>query len=479
MELTHRYWEVASLAMGLGVTGVLLARPLLVAGAVTVGAWLLATQFAFVWALDRTTDSLTVEQSISNSHPITDEETSVTLAVTLGEASPLAVTVEAAPPIAAADTGGTLHVELPPGSTAGTMVGTHSYPVAGTFRFDEPSVTATDPDGLYRQTGRQGSAPTVTVEPRLPDDIHIGQGGERIATAYGQHPAGRLGAGLDPAELREYVPGDTARRIDWNATARFNTPYVREYEAETDRETALVVDHRAAIGEGLAGTSPFAYLREVAIGYLEYARDLDDPIGLYTIGDGGITTEIRPTSDRGTYRRIRQTLFDLSPTPDEPQSSSLSHLGADAAQRRASCLRTDRSAFGRTLGPYLTDQHSYVQRTAADPLVEVIQTRINDLQGTTWTVLFTDDADRHRLRQAVKLAQRGDGRVIVFIAPRVLFEAGGLSDLETAYKEYLAFEEFRRELARLDRVFAFEVAPDDRLGAVLSSRRQQRGGVSV
>lgn len=44
------------------------------------------------------------------------------------------------------------------------------------------------------------------------------------------------GAGLDLADLREYQHGDDVRHIDWNVTARLQTPYVREYTE--DREVA-------------------------------------------------------------------------------------------------------------------------------------------------------------------------------------------------------------------------------------------------
>jgi len=37
--------------------------------------------------------------------------------------------------------------------------------------------------------------------------------------------------------------------IDWKSTARLGEPYVRETEGETDRHTALLVDHRAHTGE--------------------------------------------------------------------------------------------------------------------------------------------------------------------------------------------------------------------------------------
>ena len=42
------------------------------------------------------------------------------------------------------------------------------------------------------------------------------------------------GTGLDFAALREYQFGDDVRTIDWNVTARMDTPYVREYHEDRD-----------------------------------------------------------------------------------------------------------------------------------------------------------------------------------------------------------------------------------------------------
>ena len=53
----------------------------------------------------------------------------------------------------------------------------------------------------------------------------------------GDHRSPSRGEGLDLADLREYQFHDDVRRIDWNATARMNTPYVRDYLE--DREIAV------------------------------------------------------------------------------------------------------------------------------------------------------------------------------------------------------------------------------------------------
>jgi uncharacterized protein (DUF58 family) len=58
------------------------------------------------------------------------------------------------------------------------------------------------------------------------------------------------GCGLDLADLREYREGDDVRRIDWNVTARLDTPYVREYHQDRDVAAWFLLDLSASIDFG-------------------------------------------------------------------------------------------------------------------------------------------------------------------------------------------------------------------------------------
>ena len=51
-----------------------------------------------------------------------------------------------------------------------------------------------------------------------------------------------MGGGLDFAELREYQPPDDVRHIDWNVTARMNTPFVRRYLEDREITAWFLVD---------------------------------------------------------------------------------------------------------------------------------------------------------------------------------------------------------------------------------------------
>jgi uncharacterized protein (DUF58 family) len=61
------------------------------------------------------------------------------------------------------------------------------------------------------------------------------------------------GTGLDFAALREYQFGDDVRAIDWNVTARMDTPYVREFHEERDITAWFLLDLSPSVDFGTVG----------------------------------------------------------------------------------------------------------------------------------------------------------------------------------------------------------------------------------
>src|SRR2546421_11130026 len=58
------------------------------------------------------------------------------------------------------------------------------------------------------------------------------------------------GFGLDLADLREYQYGDDVRHIDWNVTARLQTPYVRQYHEDREITAWFLVDLSGSVDFG-------------------------------------------------------------------------------------------------------------------------------------------------------------------------------------------------------------------------------------
>jgi uncharacterized protein (DUF58 family) len=60
------------------------------------------------------------------------------------------------------------------------------------------------------------------------------------------------GNGIDMVDLREYQPGDDVRAIDWNVTARMDTPYVREYVEDRELTAWFLLDLSPSVDFGTA-----------------------------------------------------------------------------------------------------------------------------------------------------------------------------------------------------------------------------------
>jgi uncharacterized protein (DUF58 family) len=476
MRPTRRSLALFGLAIFLVVLGALSDRLFPIVGGAMLGAYLLAEQYAAVRSFTAAEDDLTVTLD-ADVVGLADDEVPVRARLDLDHPTTAAIDVEIAPPVSGELTSGDA---ITLGLTGTETTAAESFglvvPFAGRFDVPPAEVQFTDRRGLFIETIEYDVDATVTVEARTPNDVHVGQGGEQTQTVHGEHPTGRKGAGLLPEEIREYVTGDSAARIDWNATARMGEPYVQEFEVETDRQTVLVVDHRSTMGTGPTGRTMFDYAREFGLGVVLAAEEANDVLGLYTVGNEGITTARTPQNDPQSYETIRGQLQRLQLTPGNgtPTSPSGTTTPAEAVRRRTR-LESEETEFAHTLRPYFDAADPYTHRVGSDPLYETVKHASERVSGSLWSVLVTDDTGRERVREAAKHAARHGGRAVVCLTPTVLFEEGGLTDLESAYERYVRFEEFRRELETLPRVRAFELGPGDRLEALLATRRS-RGG---
>lgn len=475
MRITRRYWATVGVGGVLTTLAILAQRPTALIGAAGIGAWLLTTQFLAAKRMAAVPNEHSVLFTTESTHAAVSGSLFATL--TVDRQSPTAETLEITAPLPTAAHGPNQDartVHLGPNETSTTTTFELSFPVAGQYTLPEPTLTIRDWSGQFEETIKVGKTTTVTVEPNEPRDIHVGQGGELVTSVYGEHNADQTGSGLIPAEIRQYEPGDALSRIDWKATARMDHPHVREFETETDRQTALLLDHRAAMNLGAEGTSMLDYAREVALWLTDVAQEHDDPLGLYTIGDGGTTIERQPVSKVERYEEIRTQLRDLKTTEVSSDLETGQTIGRQPMRTQilARYLRNEHDAFATKLQPFLSTVDTYIHRVMDDPLYEAVRRQQSRRTGNVWTALITDDSRREETMEAVRLASSEGNHVLVFLTPRVLYEGGSLADLSDAYHRYVEFEEFRRRLDGLPRVSAFEVTPGERLQSLLTSQRQ-------
>ena len=72
--------------------------------------------------------------------------------------------------------------------------------------------------------------------------IELSVRGPLDAVMTGMYHSSFKGNGMEFSEVREYVPGDDVRSIDWNVTARMGTPYIKQFVEERELTMLLMVD---------------------------------------------------------------------------------------------------------------------------------------------------------------------------------------------------------------------------------------------
>jgi uncharacterized protein (DUF58 family) len=128
----------------------------------------------------------------------------------------------------------------------------------------------------------------------------------------GEYHSAFKGRGMAFSEVREYTPGDDVRTIDWNVTARFNSPYVKVFEEERELSVVLVVDVSAS---GLFGTHKQykqELITELCAVVAFSASQNNDKIGVIFFSDK-IEKFIPPKKGKTHVLRIIRELIDFVP----------------------------------------------------------------------------------------------------------------------------------------------------------------------
>jgi uncharacterized protein (DUF58 family) len=112
------------------------------------------------------------------------------------------------------------------------------------------------------------------------------QSGHLVTDALaGNYTSAFKGQGMEFDNVREYYPGDDVRGIDWNVTARMNTPFIKVLREERELTLMLMVDVSASQWVGTAGSTKQEIAAELA-GILAFlATKNNDKVGLIVFSD--------------------------------------------------------------------------------------------------------------------------------------------------------------------------------------------------
>ncbi len=142
------------------------------------------------------------------------------------------------------------------------------------------------------------------------------------------------GSGVEFEEVREYVPGDDPRSVDWNVTARSGRPFIKKFVDERELSVIVILDQSASMTKGFGAWS----LQEMATRFvaclgLSVLKN-NDKLGLVTFADE-LLHAMPAQSGRAQLFRVLTTCLE---SPDSQASTGFAealNLVAERYKRRS------------------------------------------------------------------------------------------------------------------------------------------------
>ena len=207
------------------------------------------------------------------------------------------------------------------------------------------------------------------------------------------------GHGSEPGETRAYVPGDDVRRIDWNVTARTQTPHVRVTIADRELETWILIDQSPSLDFGTTKMEKrdLALAATAAVGFL--TAKVGNRLGAVIV-DGHSITQLPARQGRthlmGVLHRVQQaprrgTVAGSAERPHGDLAAGIRRLSGPGHRRGLAVVVSD------LLGPQTWQNELRRLSVLHDTLVvEVIDPRELELPDVGLLTLVDPESGRVR-----------------------------------------------------------------------------------
>ena len=268
---------------------------------------------------------------------------------------------------------------------------------------------------------------SVTVYPTVPDTalralpLQVARRREAGLRAIRRPGEGRLFEGL-----REWVPGDETRVIDWKATARRGKPIARQYEDERRQQVLLVIDAGRLLTAEVNGVPRLEAVIVAALQLARAAVEHDDNVGLMVFADV-VQRYVAPARGRRGLRAVLEGLAHAEGRLAESDyPGAFRYLAARNRKRALTVLFTD--VIDRTASDALVahaaslrPRHLPLAVTLRDPAIEALAAR----RPETAAAAFERAAAEELLgaREAALAEMRGRGVMVLDVPPGSAGEA--------------------------------------------------------
>ena len=222
----------------------------------------------------------------------------------------------------------------------------------------------------------------------------------------------RIGEGRSFESLREWVPGEDTRSIDWKATARRGKPIARQYEDERRQHVMLVLDAGRLLTAEIDGTARLEAAIDAALELAHSAVGHDDNVGLMVFADQ-VLHFVPPARGRRALRQVLDALAGVEGRLVEPNyPAAFGYLAARNRKRALTVLFTDvidrtaSEAFVAQAGS-LRPRHLPLAVTLRDPALERLSVTRPQNEDTAYERAAAEELLEAREAALAELRSRG------------------------------------------------------------------------
>ncbi len=301
-------------------------------------------------------------------------QNAVTIEVRNRTDAPLALTIrDLPPPTFGLDRAVEGRMSLPADPRPVRFVYHVTPPAKGDFTFGDLYFQYPGRLGLIRRQAVAVARRSVKVYPNLVETAKYELLARRGRLQQLGIRAARIrGGGSEFESLREYVPGDEYKKIDWSATARRGKLISRQYEAERSQNIMLLLDTGRNMLQSIQKMAKLDYVVNTALMLAYVAAASDDKVGLMAF-DADIRAYLPPAKSKAQVYGILESLYNLEARMVETDyKAAFQNLSTRWRRRSLVVLFTDlvdpdSSVQMLDAVPMISDQHRVVCVTVSDP----------------------------------------------------------------------------------------------------------------
>lgn len=298
----------------------------------------------------------------------------------------------------------------------------------GRYVFGAVTARWASPWGLWWRQARHPALGQDQVRV-YPDFTHLRSHGLKARQDERRMPVRarrRPGGESEFQRLRQYVPGDPYRHIDWKATARRQKFVTREFGQESNQNVIFLLDAGRSMTMQLGDLTAFDHALNAALAMGHAALRHGDRVGLLAF-DSQVRAWLPPRGGVRSGAGLIQATYDVFPSLDEPDyAAAFRHLSTSVRRRSLVVLVTAMSdqvnaeaatAVVRALG----SRHLPLAVWLRDPRLDaVLATPAEDEEGFFERCAVAELA---RWREAAMADWRRRGALVVDVAPDQLSSA--------------------------------------------------------